>query len=37
MWYNDAKQPEKKLDSIDRVTLKLNDIEGFWETMIGIF
>ena len=37
MWYYDTKQPEKKLGTIDKVTLKLTDLKGFWHTMIEVF
>ncbi len=34
MWYNDY---GKKLETVDKVTLKLKDIEGFWRSMIEVF
>ena len=37
MWYYDTKHPEIKLDTIDKVTLKLTDLKGFWHTMIAVF
>ena len=37
VWYYDTKHPETKLGSIDKVTLKLTDVKGFWHTMIEIF
>jgi hypothetical protein len=37
VWYYDTKYPEKKLETVDKVTLHLIDIKGFWHDMIVIF
>jgi hypothetical protein len=37
VWYYDTKYPEKKLETIDKVTLKLTDVKGFWHNVIEIF
>ena len=37
VWYYDPKYPEKKLETPDKVSLKLTDIKGFWHTIIEIF
>lgn len=34
VWYNDR---DNKFEPIDKVTLKLTDIKGFWHSMIEIF
>lgn len=37
VWYYDTKNPDKKFETKDKITLKLTDLKGFWHTMIEIF